>query len=176
MTTLVLPPAAYTAENEASTKSVSNQNAVRDVVINADSSMQAQIVDITGTPRQGEKVTVYFQNKPVASATSNDKGIVTFTGVRPGPHLIASTNGMLACRFWKPDTAPPSAVRIPAVVDDAEVIRGQLGAFNLPMAVFGGAAIAAVVIGVGAQEDADDAQAANAALAARVEVLEAASP
>ncbi|MFN8705776.1 MAG: hypothetical protein ACK526_02900 [Planctomyces sp.] len=176
LTTLVVPQAAYTAESESSSKSVANQNAVRDVVINADSSMQAQIVDITGNPRSGEKVTIYFQNKPVASATSNDKGIVTFTGVRSGPHVIASTNGVLACRFWKSDTAPPSAVQIPAVVDDAEIIRGQLGGFNLPMVVFGGAAIAATVIGVGAQNDADDAQAANAALRARVEALEAASP
>jgi cell division protein FtsB len=58
------------------------------------------------------------------------------------------------------------------VVNDPKLVRGQFGAFNLPMLVYAGATIAAVVIGVDAMNTADDAQAANARLNSEVAQLE----
>jgi threonine dehydratase len=78
--------------------------------------------------------------------------------------------------MWNEDNAPPSAVKTPTVVSDKDIIRGQLGAFNVPMIVVGGAAAAATAISLDAEDDAEDAQAQNALLRARVLALETASP
>ena len=97
-------------------------------------------------------------------------------GLRPGLHAIVTPTGTMACRLWNADTAPPTATAIPAVVSDTEIIRGQFGAFNLPMIVVLAAAVGGLVVAVDAQNTADDAQSANEALAVRVEALENASP
>jgi hypothetical protein len=58
------------------------------------------------------------------------------------------------------------------VVNDPQLVRGQFGAFNLPMLVYAGATIAAVAVGVDAMNTADDAQKANARLNSEVATLE----
>jgi hypothetical protein len=83
---------------------------------------------------------------------------------------------MSACRLWNADTAPPTATSVPAIVSDTEVVRGQFGAFNLPMFVVLAASAAALVVGLDAKNTAEDAEQQNAALEARIKALEPASP
>ena len=61
-------------------------------------------------------------------------------------------------------------------MSDAEVIRGQFGAFNLPQAVVLGTAIAALILALDARNTANGTQDDVNALAARVRALETASP
>ena len=65
---------------------------------------------------------------------------------------------------------------MPAIVSDSEVVRGQLGAFNLPMFVALSAGVAGIIIGLDARNKANNAQDANDALEARIKALEPASP
>ena len=149
---------------------------IQDVKLQAGGILTARIVNAQGNPVSGEQVSILFQGKEVAAVVSDADGFATVSGLRPGLHAIATPAGMSACRLWNADTAPPASASVPAVVSDAQVIRGQFGAFNLPMVVVLAAAAAGVVLAIDAQNTASDAEDANAALAARVRALETASP
>jgi hypothetical protein len=163
------------------TAAQSNENSgpeplIQDVRLQAGGILMARIVNAQGNPVSGEQVSILFQGKEVAAVVSDADGFATVSGLRPGLHAIATPTGMSACRLWNAETAPPASASVPAVVSDAQVIRGQFGAFNLPMVVVLAAAAAGVVLAIDAQNTASDAEDANAALAARVRALETASP
>jgi hypothetical protein len=149
---------------------------IQDVELRESGVLTTRVVDLQGNPVVGEQVAIEYNGKQVASAVSDKDGLVAIGGLRPGLHSIVTPMGGTICRFWTADSAPPSAIRTPAVVSDAEVIRGQFGAFNLPMIVTTGVSIAAILIAINADNAADDAEDAAAALAQRVEALENASP
>ena len=152
------------------------ESLMQDVKLQPDGILKARIVDLQGNPVVGEQVSVMFLDKEVAAVVSNEDGFATVSGMRPGLHAIVTPAGTTAVRLWNADTAPPTASSVPAIVSDAEVVRGQFGAFNLPMAVVLAAAVAGIVIGLDAKNTADDAKKANAALEARIRALEPASP
>jgi hypothetical protein len=75
-------------------------------------------------------------------------------------------------RLWTNDTAPPSAITVPAVVSELSTLRGQFGAFNLPGVIYAGLATAALVVAVDAENSADDADAAAKDALAQIAALE----
>lgn len=154
----------------------SSSERIQDVELHDKGILTTRVVDLQGQPVVGETLTVLYHGKPVATATSDQNGLVAISGLRPGVHTLQTTTGAMACRFWTHETAPPAAVAVPAVVSDAEIVRGQFGAFNLPMIVYAGVTVAALAIALEAESSADDANDAAAALSARVAALEAASP
>ena len=154
----------------------STDSGIQDVRLREGGILTTRVVDLQGNPVVGEQVAIEFNGQQIASSVSDKDGLVAISGLRPGLHGIRTPMGGTVCRFWTGDTAPPAAISVPAVVSDAEVIRGQFGAFNLPMVVYAGVSIAAVLIAVNANNNANDADDAAAALASRVQALENASP
>lgn len=161
-----LPDEAAPASSDT-TRAV--QSAIQDIALRDGGLLITRVVDLQGQPVVGELVTVSFQGQVVASSTSDDDGLVAIRGLRAGPHKVETSTTVMACRLWEAETAPPSALTLPAIVADAEVIRGQFGGFNLPQVVVLGTAIAAILIAVDAENDNED-------LEDRVRALEAASP
>lgn len=157
-------------------QSPEHESIMQDVRLAKGGLLTARIVDLQGKPVGGEQVSVMFQGKEIAAVVSDADGVAAVRGLRPGLHAIVTPTGTTACRLWNADTAPPTATAVPAVVSDAEIIRGQFGAFNLPMIVVLAAAAAGLVVAVDAKNTADDAQDEADALAARVNALETASP
>ena len=153
-----------------------HESIMQDVKLAKGGILTARIVDLQGKPVGGEQVSVMFQGKEIAAVVSDADGVAAVRGLRPGLHAIVTPTGTTACRLWNADTAPPTATAVPAVVSDAEVIRGQFGAFNLPMVVVLAAAAGGLVVAFDAKNTADDAQDEADALAARVQALETASP
>lgn len=149
---------------------------MQDVKLQPEGILKARIVDQKGDPVVGEQVSVMFRGKEIAAVVSDTDGFATVSGMRPGLHAIVTPVSTTAVRLWNADTAPPTASSVPAVVSDPELVRGQFGAFNLPMAVVLAASVAGIVIGLDAKNTADDAKKANAALEARIKALEPASP
>jgi hypothetical protein len=145
---------------------------IQDVRLGKGGMLTTRVVDIQGRPMSGHSVEVLHRGELVAAAESGKNGLVTIVGLRPGQHEIVTSSGSLPCRFWAADTAPPSAISVPAVVNDPSLVRGQFGGFNLPMLVYAGATIGALVVGVDAMNTADDAQATNARLNGEVAALE----
>ncbi|MEJ7593568.1 MAG: carboxypeptidase-like regulatory domain-containing protein [Planctomycetaceae bacterium] len=153
-----------------------HESVMQDVKLATGGILTARIVDPQGNPVVGEQVSVMFQGKEIASVVSDPDGVAAVSGLRPGLHAIVTPTGTIACRLWNADTAPPTATAVPAIVSDSEIIRGQLGAFNLPMFVVLATAVGALVVAIDAKNSADDAQSEADALAARVRALETASP
>ncbi|HAV32375.1 MAG: hypothetical protein ACK5TG_18420 [Planctomyces sp.] len=163
---------------------------VQDVRLGDGGLLTTRVVTLEGQPVEGSQVTVEYQGRAVAVSETNADGLAAFRGLRAGQHRLITAGGATSCRFWTVEKAPPTAVNTPAVVSDVRLVRGQFGAFNLPMLVYAGVAIAAVVIGIDARNDAEDANAAAlkaqadaaalqselTALEQRVEALEDASP
>ncbi len=145
---------------------------IQDVRLGKGGVLTTRVVDLQGRPMSGQSVEVLHRGEPVATAESDRNGLVTIVGLRPGQHEIVTTSGSLPCRFWAADSAPPSSISVPAVVNDPSLVRGQFGGFNLPMLVYAGATIGALVVGVDAMNTADDAQAANVRLNSEVASLE----
>ena len=152
------------------------ESVVQDVQLRTKGILTARVVDLQGNPVVGEHVSVTFQGKEIAAAISDEDGFAAVSGLRPGVHAIVTPTGTTACRFWNADAAPPSATSVPAVVSDEQIIRGQLGAFNLPMFVALATSVAALIVAIDAENNASDAQEQADALAARVAALEQASP
>jgi len=134
--------------------------AVQDVRLRDGGVLVTRVVDLQGKPVADEQVVVEFKGQTIASSYSNEKGLVAIAGLRPGQHAIVTRSGATTCRLWMPETAPPAAINTPAVVSDNTLVRGQFGAFNLPMLVYAGVSAAALVIGISARNDAQDAEAA----------------
>ncbi len=152
------------------------QSAMQDVKLETGGVLTARVVDLQGNPVVGEPVSITFQGKEIASAVSDENGFAAVSGLRPGLHGIVTATGTTACRLWNAETAPPTASDVPAVVSDAEIIRGQLGAFNLPMFVVLATSVGALIVALDARSAANSAQDQADALAARVRALETASP
>ncbi len=168
--------AALTFNSSMALAADQSASAVQDVQLRDGGTLTTRVVDLQGNPVHGEQVVIEFKGKQIASAVSDENGFVAISGLRPGLHSIVTPMGATACRLWTEGAAPPSAIDVPAVVSDAEVIRGQFGAFNLPMVVYATVSIAALIVAIEAHNDSEDLEDANAALARRVEALENASP
>lgn len=149
--------------------------AMEDVELSDKGVIVTRVVDLQGNPVAQQKVTVMFQDREIASAISDADGLVAISGLRPGVHAITTDMGTTVCRFWSEGTAPPSAIRVPAVVSDAEIVRAQFGGFNLPMAVYATVSFVALGIAIDSRNKADDAKSAVRRLESRVEALETAS-
>lgn len=152
------------------------ESMMQDVKLQSGGVLKARIVDLQGNPVVGEQVSVMFRDKEVAAVVSNEDGFAIVSGMRPGLHAIVTPAGTTGVRLWNADTAPPTSSTVPAIVSDSEVVRGQFGAFNLPMVVVLAAAAAGIAIGLDARNTADNTKKANAALEARIKALEPASP
>ena len=164
------------ASDDSGEQTPEHASVMQDVKLATGGMLTARIVDPQGNPVVGEQVSVMFQGKEIASVVSDADGFAAVSGLRPGLHAIVTPTGTTACRLWNADTAPPTATAVPAVVSDSEIIRGQLGAFNLPMFVVLATAVGALVVSIDAKNSADDAQSQADALAARGSALETASP
>lgn len=163
MAVLFQAPMALAAETSATR--------IQDVRLGKGGVLTTRVVDMQGRPQSGHLVEVLHRGQSIASAESNSQGLVVISGLRPGNHEITTTSGALECRFWADGSAPPSAVSTPAVVNDPQLVRGQFGAFNLPMLVYVGATAVALGVGIDARNKADNARAANARLNSEVATL-----
>jgi len=148
------------------------ESLMQDVKLQPEGVLKARIVDLQGNPVVGEQVSVMFRGKEIAAVVSDEDGFATVGGMRPGLHAIVTPASTTGVRLWNADTAPPTASSVPAVVSDSEVVRGQFGAFNLPMFVVLAAAGASIAMGLDTKNTVDDAKKANAALEARIKALE----
>ena len=111
-------------------------SAMQDVALSENGVIVSRVVDLQGEPVNGQRVAILFENREIASAVTDQDGLIAVSGLKPGVHAIATDTGTTVCRFWSNGTAPPTAVSVPAVVADAELVRAQFGGFNLPMAVY----------------------------------------
>ncbi len=100
---------------------------IRDVLLSERGVVELQLVDSQGQGLKNVPVTVKFQDRIVAQATTGENGLVSLEKIRPGQHTVHAGAGIELVRVWQPSAAPPSAVNRLAIVSDERVVRGQPG-------------------------------------------------
>ncbi|MFZ9088466.1 MAG: carboxypeptidase-like regulatory domain-containing protein [Planctomycetaceae bacterium] len=162
---LVLPTPVLAAANNSVV-------AAKDVRLTEVGQLTTRIVDGQGVPVAGASIQLEYKQQIVATTTTDKNGYAAFSGLRPGLHTIVSPASRRDVRLWTNDTAPPSAITVPAVVSELSTLRGQFGAFHLPAVIYAGLATAALVVAVDAENSADDADAAAKDALAQIAALE----
>ncbi len=97
---------------------------ISDVVLSDAGDFLGLVVADDGTPRVNVAVGVYHNDTMVAQARTDASGRYYVRGLRSGMHVVRTSTTEQACRFWNPQTAPPSA-RQALVTSNETSVRGQ---------------------------------------------------
>jgi hypothetical protein len=104
-----LVPQAVFAESSPETVDSVEQPLLSDIALQANGTLRGKVEDANGKPKANVELTVWHEKQPVGKIRSNQKGEFAFTGLRGGVHRVTTQQSAYTCRFWSPNTAPPSA-------------------------------------------------------------------
>jgi hypothetical protein len=96
-----------------------------DVHLQAGGTLAGNVVDSEGTPTPDALVAVWYQDRVIAETRTNADGRFAVNGLRGGMHNVVAGESLTVCRFWTPNTAPPSATAEVLIVGDPNVVRGN---------------------------------------------------
>ncbi len=128
--TLTLPGLAWSEDAPASPPvAKAAKLIVPDVLLNSDGSFKGTLVDGAKNPLAKTSVILKKDGKLITTVETNEKGVYTLPGLKPGAYQLEIHQQTVAVRLWKPAAAPPKAMKQldMAYVPDANVVRGQLG-------------------------------------------------
>ncbi len=104
---------------------VSAAPAITDVGLQAGGVLRGQLLDGQGHPRPGAVVTINWQNRVIAAATTDRQGEFSVAGLRGGIHTVTSGPDVAPCRFWALSTSPPNVPHNLLVVSNPTTVRGN---------------------------------------------------
>ena len=105
-----------------------------DVALAAGGILQGYVVDAQGVPAIGIQVKLSDANGNVYSTTSDLKGRFGYRGLAGSAYQLETSLGVVDCRAWTADTAPPQSASTLLLVHDDSLVRGQ---WSAPPAVNG---------------------------------------
>ena len=157
---MVVPQTALQAAGpQQAKKVVKPAAAVTDVAMQADGTVQGQVLNAQGAHLDGAVVSIRQGNEEVARTLTDAQGRFTVRNLRGGVYHVVAGRGAKVFRFWAPKTAPPSAQAQAVIVSGAEIVRGQ-GMYALDVVTLTtlGASIAAVTVAAVNNNDINDIQ------------------
>lgn len=101
--------------------------AVLDVALDRGGLLRGQVIDAQGAAMKQAPVSIWFENRQVATSTTNDQGQFSVTGLRGGVHTVSAGQGGEVYRLWTAEAAPPSARNGTLVISGETILRGQNG-------------------------------------------------
>ncbi len=129
-TMMAVPQVSFAVEPSSSQQEAL---AVHDVSLANGGVLKGQIITSSGQTRAKVPVILGQRGKELAKATTNANGEFAFKGVPSGVyHVSAGTQGGMY-RVWSEQTAPPTAKTGVMIVNNEEVVRGQLGEWLLKL-------------------------------------------
>lgn len=99
---------------------------VSDVSLQDGGMLVGQIIDAQGKPQANTDVRVLHDGQAVASIKTNDNGQFAVRGLRGGVHEVQTAQTSETYRLWAPRTAPPAANQGVLLINDGQVLRGQV--------------------------------------------------
>lgn len=116
-----------TQPNETSGPAALNPQApIVDVALRDGGILVGQVIDSQRMPISSQQVVVRLQGRKIVTTTTNQQGRFAIRGMRSGTYTIETANGGGTFQLWAPNTAPPSAQSVAAVVSQRDVVmRGQ---------------------------------------------------
>lgn len=121
---------------------------VQDVVLSSSGDVTFTVVSSSGQAVVGNPVAVLVGSVRIAAAKTDLKGQVRISGLRPGMHVFQTGFTKSMVRLWPAASAPPQAVKFPAIVDASDLVRGQYG-YGPPLSP-GLVAATVTALGIGA--------------------------
>lgn len=112
---------------EAPASRAQSRPAVLDVALDRGGLLQGQVIDAQGAAMQQAPVSVWFENRQVATSLTNEHGQFSVTGLRGGVHTVSAGKGGAVYRLWTSEAAPPGARSGTVVIPGETVMRGQNG-------------------------------------------------
>jgi hypothetical protein len=124
---LVLPPMAFADQTIRQQHSPHPEPLFRacDVALRQGGLVVGQVLNPAGVPQAGAVVAIRYADHEIVRTTTDANGIFAARGLRGGQYYLMTENGQSICRFWAPDTAPPSAQSTALILSGQDVVRGQ---------------------------------------------------
>lgn len=145
---IIVPQAPLLAQESGTPARVIVQSDTRlaaDVTL-IDGAFTGRVVDHTGKPQANKEVVIRQGEKEIGRVTTNDKGVFSSAGLRPGNYTASTGNTVGNFRVWNEETAPPAAKGHALLVLGENGARGQFGAVDPTLLLLTAAVIAAVII------------------------------
>ena len=120
-----LLPQAVWAESMA-THATAEPPLISDIALSNNGTLRGKVVDASNKPKANAELTVWHEKRPVGKIRSNQKGEFAFSGLRGGVHRVTTESSSFTCRFWSPNSAPPSAKSAILLVDNPLVTAEQV--------------------------------------------------
>lgn len=98
---------------------------IADVALTQGGCFLGLVVADDGSPRGNVPVTVFHEDVMVAQAKTDVTGRYSIKGIRSGMHIVRTPISEQPCRFWTPQTAPPSARQALVTSRQTSIVRGQ---------------------------------------------------
>ncbi len=120
---LLFPLKARSANPAPSKAAVIKTNA--DIALTRDDALNGRLVDETGKPVDGMRVSIYSQDHMTAATVSDQVGAFSLVTNRGGVYELHVGDQFQIVRLWHHDTAPPSAESTILFRVEQETVRGQ---------------------------------------------------
>lgn len=127
-----------------------SQQAFIDVALGQGGLFAGQVVNAQGVAAKGAEVVLKYQGTDVVRTVTDENGSFAARGLRGGQYELHVSEGVVHCRLWNAQAAPPAARPNALIVADSDVMNGQLaggGLFSKPVVIAGvvGGVVAASV-------------------------------
>ncbi|QDV12514.1 hypothetical protein CA51_23990 [Rosistilla oblonga] len=98
---------------------------IQDLALDQQGNLNGSVVDVDGKPVQGATVVIGQQTEHVTTVKTNDEGVYSVKGLKPGVYQVVSFAGLRTYRVWNADSAPEGSVKGAIGVTDTKTFRGQ---------------------------------------------------
>jgi hypothetical protein len=131
---MLAPQPVHAAQGAVATqqaaKTEADEPVIVDVGLHAAGQLTGQVVGPNGRAMAGETIYVLRGATTVATCRTNEAGCFAVPGLSGGIYEVRCQQGVLTCRLWAPQTAPPSAKSGLLLTTGDSVVRGQTSFFS----------------------------------------------
>lgn len=99
-----------------------------DVMLGRGGVLHGYVVNAQGVPAPKVEIVLTTAAGEQISTVSDDRGRFGYRGLDGGSYQLATEHGVVLCRTWTANTAPPRSAATILLVHDEQLIRGQWSA------------------------------------------------
>ena len=126
---ILLPQFTLAATPGVQVVAETEKSVIADIALQDGGILVGRLANQKSPVATNRKVTVRQDTKVVAEVVTDKNGQFIVHDLRGGIYQIESNRGVGNFRVWAPQTAPPTAHQVALLVEDDQVVRGQLSRF-----------------------------------------------
>lgn len=126
---ILLPQFTLAATPDVQAVAETEKSVITDIALHDGGILVGRLANQKSHATANQKVTVRQDTKVVAEVVTDKNGQFIVHDLRGGIYQIESNRGVGNFRAWAPQTAPPTAHQVAFLVENDQVVRGQLSRF-----------------------------------------------